>query len=428
MPPEAATLDPPSAPAISVPPTPPPSSSPSISVTPAAIDKGPVSAAPRTGSAKERMFNDLRKKAGADEVTPPVTPPVTSPKIEADKAPEWEGEPPPVDEDGKVTTPPVVPDKKGKVSPWKLVDEHKAARLKAETELSELRKTLPDPIKFKEVEERAKTLEARAKELEDEIRFTNFSKSQEFKEKYQKPYEESWKRWMGELGELVIQDAASGEERPLTPSDILDLVNMPLQKAREQADAQFGSFANDVMLARKEIRGLYENQNKALAEAKTSGAERETKMQQAARESHEVLSKEITTHWTKANEMAKADEKFGKFFTPIEGDTEGNTRLTKGFEIADKAFSVNPLNPNLTSGQREQVVQLHSAVRNRAAAFGRLSYQNDKLSAELAALKEEFGKFKSLQPGAGDGQREKVQPVHSSAKDSVLSALRNIAH
>ena len=325
------------------------------------------------------MFNDLRKKAGVEEDAPPAAAQRSEPKPEGDAPPDSGDAPVPQAADSG--------DKpKGKVSPWKLVDEHKAARLKAETELSELRKTLPDPIKFKEVEERAKTLEKQYQEAQEQLRFDNYAKSDEFKEKYQKPYEESWKRWMGELGELTVQDDASGQERPLSPSDILDLVNMPLQKAREQAEATFGSFANDVMSARKEIRGLFESQNKALADAKASGAERETKMQQASRERQESLSKEITTTWAKANEMAVADEKFGKFFKPVEGDSEGNTRLTKGFEIADRAFSVNPLDPRLTPEQRAQVVQLHSAVRNRAAAFGRLSYQNEKLSNELAAL------------------------------------------
>jgi len=372
------------------------------------------------------MFNDLRKKAGVENDTE-TKPAVTSkPSTPADT----EGETTTGIEGTTTATPETTTssDKKGKVSPWKLVDEHKAARLKAETELAELRKTLPDPIKFKEVEERAKTLEKQYQEAQEQLRFDNYAKSDEFKEKYQKPYEESWKRWMGELGELTVQDDASGQERPLSPSDILDLVNMPLQKAREKAEATFGSFANDVMSARKEIRGLFESQNKALADAKASGAERETKMQQASRERQESLSKEITTTWAKANEMAVADEKFGKFFKPVEGDTEGNTRLTKGFEIADRAFSVSPLDPRLTPEQREQVVQLHSAVRNRAAAFGRLSYQNEKFSAEIAALKAELGKFKSAQPGAGEGQRERQDASHSTAKDSVFSALRNLAH
>lgn len=425
---EAATLEAPAAAPISTPPLPPASSSPAINVTPAAIDQGPTAPPPRPGSAKERMFQDLRKKAGMEEETKPAakstTPDAKGTSSEtSEETTESTTEAPPAG-----TEAPAAEAKKGKVSPWKLVDEHKAARLKAETELAELRKALPDPAKVKELETRAQQLERQYQEAQEQLRFENYAKSDEFKTKYQQPYEDAWKRWMGELGELTVQDSSTGEERNLQPQDILELVNLPLQKAREQAESTFGSFANDVMSARKEIRSLFEAQNKALEEAKKMGAERTTKQQQEQQARQEALAKEITTTWKQANDLAVADEKFGKFFKPVEGDTEGNTRLTKGFEIADRAFAVSPLDPRLTPEQRAEVVRLHAAVRNRAAAFGRLSYQNEKLSAEIAALKAELGKYKGSQPGAGEGQREKPEIGHSSARESVFAALRAKAH
>ena len=411
-----ATSPPPSAPAApSAPPTA-PSSAPPINVTPAAIDKGPASPPPKPGSARERMFQDLHKKAGMDETAPPVT----KPAVEPEAPPEGGDAPPPA------TADPTAP--KAKVSPWKLVDEHKAARLKAETEAAELRKTMLPPEKVKEITERAAALENRAQELEQEIRFTNYSKSQEFAEKYQKPYEESWKRWMGDLQELTVADPNTGGERPIAPQDLLELVNLPLKEAKTRAMESFGDFADDVMSARKEIRGLFDAQNKALEEARKGGEQRDLERVTQMQQQQQALGKEIGELWSKSNEMAQNDERFGKYFQPVEGDEEANTRLKKGFEIADRAFSVNPLDPRLTPDQRQQIVQLHSAVRNRAAAFGKLVYQAEKNAATIAELQAELARFKSAQPGAGEPHGQESPTTGSSAHDQVFGALRKIAH
>lgn len=361
------------------------------------------------------MFDELRKKAGQE----PETKPAVSPKSQ--DAPKEET--PPDETPTETETTPAAPEKKGKVSPWKLMEEHKAARLKAEAEMVELRKTMADPAKVKEIEEKYATVEKRAKELEDHIRFVDYSKSQEFQDKYQKPYEEAWKKHMGDLGELTVRDEAAGTERPLAPQDMLELVNMPLQKAREQAENLFGSFANDVMAARKEIRSLFEAQNKALDDARKGGAERQAQMQKQMQEHQESLRKEVGAVWTEANKSIVTDEKFGTFFKPMEGDEEGNKRLAKGYEMADRAFAVSPTAPNLTPDQRAEVVRLHAAVRNRSAAFGRTAYFLELERSKTKALTAELNKFKSAEPGAGERKTE-TPSGPTSAHDSVFAALR----
>ena len=371
------------------------------------------------------MFSDLRKKAGEEPDTPPAA--TAKPKVEPDEAPGNEPTPGAEPAEAPVSgTPPVDPAKKGKVSPWKLVEEHKAARLKAETELVELRKSIVDPAKVKELETRASDFEKRAKELDDHMKFVDYTRSQEFQDKYKKPYDDSWQKWMGELGELTVQDA-NGQERPLAPQDLLELVNLPLQRAREEAESKFGNFADDVMAARKEIRGLFDSQNKALAEAKKSSSERIAQMQKQHQESQETLRKEITSVWEAANKSVTTDETLKKFFAPVEGDEEGNTRLQKGYEMADRAFSVNPNNPQFTAEQRAEVVRLHAAIRNRSAGFGRLAYQNAKLESTIKELTETLNKYKGVQPPAGDVHHEQAAGS-ATARDSVFSALRKLAH
>ena len=378
-----------------------------------------------------KMFGELRKKAGEEPVKPAVT---AKAKETPEEASGNHDESPP--ESSSETTeaapesteaPASEPTKGKKLSPWKLVDEHKAARLKAETEIAELRKSMAPPEKVKEIEEKYAAVEKRARELEDHMRFVDYSKSAEFQEKYQKPYEQAWQRWMSDLGELTVSDA-SGGERPIAATDLLELVNLPLQKARESAETTFGAFADDVMSARKEIRSLFDQQQRALTEAKTAGAERMKQQQQAWQQQQDNLRKEITTTWQESNKSAMEDPNYGKFLKPIEGDDEGNQRLQKGYEMADRAFAVNPSTPGLTPQQRAEIVRLHAAIRNRAAGFGRLAYQNQKLEAKLAELTATLNKYRSAEPGLTESRHEQSGGGGGTAMERMQAELRKRAH
>lgn len=404
-----------------------PQAAPDTSEQPASAppptDKGPEQPKPKPGSAKAQLFKELRQKYGGETPETPTDTPAPQPKESEENPAETEEKPAP----GKAAQP-KTPEEKKKASPWKLLDEHKQARLKAESELAELRKQYGDPAKVKEQADKYAAIEKRNQELEQEMRFVNYSKSTEFQEKYQKPYEAAWKKWMGELGELMVTDSASGQERNLQPQDLLELVNMPLQKARAHAQDVYGAFADDVMSARKELRSLFDSQQTALEEARKMGEGWQARLQQEVGARRQALNNEIGTVWKQSNEQAIKDTKYGKFFTPIEGDEEGNTRLSKGFEMADKAFSVNPFDPRLTAEQRAEIVQLHAAVRNRAAAFGRLSLQNSRLEQQVTKLKAELNKYKSAEPAAAQEHPTTDTTTPSSAKESVFGALRKFAH
>lgn len=379
---------------------------PELHVTPqTVVDKGPPQPAPKKGSVRDQMFQDLRKKAGAEEPTEPPRPEATKPE----------------------TTPTATetPDKK-KVSPWKLVDEFKSRAAQLEQQLAEAKKSLPDPKEREEMTTKLTAAEKRLQELEEEIRFTNYKKSREYQEKYEKPYEDAWKRAMGDLSELVIDDG--GEGRQMSPEDMLELVRLPLQKARERAKELFGDFADDVMAHRKEIKRLADDQSRALEEARKNGEAREKERQQKLRELHQNFQKTVGEMWKQSNETMAKDEKTGRFLRPVEGDEEGNKRLARGFELADKAFSVSPLDPKLTAEERASVVKLHSAIRNRAAAAGRLILWNEKLTAQVESLKAELAKYQSAEPGLGEGKKTEAPVANQSARSQVIAALHKIAH
>lgn len=441
------------------PPAPAPAKEIFVSEMSKAIATNPVEAAAAAkaapGSAKDRMFADLESKAvdttaqqpqeKTNARNPKATPAKEKPVAKAaaaapadaadsdadpgdgdEAAPASEGDDAGADAksaaDGKSAKPGEA-DKK-KVNPWKLVEEYKTKLAAKEKEVLETSKRAIDPAKWKEYEEKLAATAKRNEELEQHIRYVDYSKSKEFQEKYQAPYDAAWKRAMSELGELTVETEA-GEVRSIQPTDILDLVNLTLPEARARAVELYGDFANDVMQHRKEIRNLYDQQAGALEEARKSGVERTQKQQEEFTARQQQMSAEIRETWTKANEEATAHEKYGKFFKPIEGDQDGNQRLAKGFELADRAFSENPMNAK-TPEERKAIVQRHAAIRNRAAAYGRVVKWLEERDATITELKEKLAQYTDGEPESA-GRKPNTEKKVGSAKDSMWEKLESIA-
>ena len=315
--------------------------------------------------------------------------------------------------------------KTGKANPWKLVETYKSRIAEMEKQIAEAKTNPLGEQAKKEFLDRIAEMEKTNKELADEIRFVNYTKHPEFQEKYQKPYEAAWQRAVSELSEISLIDEQTNQPRSASAQDLLALVNLPLGKAREIANKTFGEFADDVMAHRKEIRNLFDQQQAALENERKAGAEREKQRHEQMLQAQGQIQTLIKTTWEKENAEILKHEKFGQFFAPVEGDEEGNTRLQKGYALVDKAFAANPLDPKLSPEQRVEAVRLHAAVRNRAAAFGRLTTTISKLQAEKAALVKELEQFKSSTPTTG-GQPASGQPstAPASARDSIFAALR----
>jgi hypothetical protein len=387
--------------------------------------------------ARSKPANDAKEPA-APAVTPPAKPAVTPPvkPVEAPKP----GEPikpaePPKPADDLTPSDPKnleveVTDKAGvkqKVNPWKMYEAEKARAKELEARLAETAKKLPDEAATKAREERFTQAEKRRQELEDEIRFVNYSKSQEFVDKYQKPYDQQWNKAMSELGEITVVDGDGGE-RPIVANDILELVNLPLGKAKEIATEKFGDFASDVMQHRKEIRNLFEAKSNALKEAKDKGAEREKMTMEQRQQQHKEMSDTAKEVWEKTIAAAKQHPEVGKIFTPDESDAEAIQKLNAGYEFVDNALGVNPFDPALTKEQRAKAVEAQAVVRNRAAAFGRLRAMLAKADADRAALHAELEQYKSSTPGTVPGARPApVTPTATSGGALKSAADRLMA-
>lgn len=348
----------------------------------------------------------------------PKQPPSQDPKAVTEPAqPPADGEP----KEG-VQTPAQEPTG-GKESPWKLVESYKKKASTLEKELADFRSksNLPElESKWKSAEERAVAAEKRAKELADEIRFVNYSKSDEFIGKFQKPYEEACKTAASELAELSIEDS-SGQTRQATFNDLLALCNMKLGQARQQAEAWFGSSADDVMAHRREINRLYQDQQKALEDSRANGETRQKEQMQ----SWDRLRNETATLWQKFDK--EASEKY-EFLKPKEGDEEYNGKLEKARETVGKAFSGNALDPRLSPEDRQEIVKAQVAVRNRAIAYSTLRLENARLQAKLAEAEKSLKEYQGSEPTAGRGKAADNGKQAQSANPLEAAMGRMQAH
>jgi len=326
-------------------------------------------------------------------------------------------------------TPEPAKGKKGeKVSPWKLVDTYKGKVAELEKKLSE--KSGMSEQEKKEYQDKLEAITKRNQELEDEIRFTNYTKHPEFKSKYDEPYQKAWAAAVQEMSELTIVDD-TGRERQVTAQDILEMVNMPLKKAREYANNKFGDFADDAMAHRKEIQRLFAAREQALKDAKAYSAEREkAKMEAESKKTSETMEF-IKQTFSQANEEALKLPEVGKFFTPAEGDEAGNAQLQKGFALVDQGFSeFAKLNDDSTPREEKvKIVKRLVAIRNRAAAFGRLVGMVAREMKEKKALQDELKQFKGSEPpSAPSAAARGGEPAPANVREQVFSKLRKLAH
>jgi hypothetical protein len=433
-----ATAEPPASPQVTIvssaPPAPPPKPTSTIRAAEMTPTEPTLVAKPSPGW--ERMRGALNKKAGIE--TPPPEPaespsPAPSPDggpKPGDAPPGGPETPPGASPETEVAPPEGAPAPKDgkKVSPWRIADAWKQKAAELEKSLAEAKTSaLPEKEKT-EFLGRIEQLQKKLAEYEDEMRFVNYEKSPEFTQKYDEPYQKAWQAAMAEMSELQVADPATGGTRPVAAQDLLNLVNLPLQEARKVANELYGDFADDVMAHRKEIKNLFAARASALEDAKKTGAARDKERAQMAQAHQAQATDLIKKTWEKANAAAVTDPENGKYFTPVEGDQEGNQRLAKGFELVDRALAENPFDPKLTPEQRAAVVQRHAAVRNRAAAFGRLKAHLTKAESRIAELTKELEQFKASTPPTTTTPQPTAEPTDQTGWGRVRAGLAARAH
>jgi hypothetical protein len=244
-----------------------------------------------------------------------------------------------------------------------------------------------------------------------------YEQSQEYKDKYEKPFIDAWQEGAAQVATFNVTDQ-EGNVRKGTPEDFAAIMQTAdNEQAANLAQEMFGSNAFYVLAQRRDIIKLHTARSRALEEFRANLGERQKaeleKLKQQA-EHQEQRRIQANTLWKKFN--SETAEKYPDLFKPTEGDDEGNNLLAKGYREADLAFSGAPDLPE------ESRIRLHSAVRNRAAAFGRLVHRLRTKDEEIASLKAELDEIRGSTPGPGQEGRDKNENRRPTADEEIEAA------
>lgn len=263
-------------------------------------------------------------------------------------------------------------------------------RLKSELES---KSKVADPEKATLVE-RLTVTEKKLKEYEDEIRFTNYKNHPEFKQNYEQPYHAAFAKALADFEQIHVTDD-EGNKRLATRRDLDAMLSMSIAAVDELATEKFGHSAARVIRHVEKLRDLADAYHGALEEAKTRGGEREKNKVLQEQQQNEQRHK----LWTDTND--EVVKKYPHWFAPKEGDEEGNTKLTKGYELADAVFLHRDQHPP------EKLVKMDAAVRNKAAGFDRLVLEGKRKDAKIAELEKALKEFEASEPDADGDEPDK---------------------
>lgn len=260
------------------------------------------------------------------------------------------------------------------------------------------------------------------KQLEDTtgaLKTVAYEQSDEYKTKFEQPFLDAWQEGTQLVSRLTLQDE-EGNTRKGTPEDFQRIMSIADdEQAANMAQEMFGPNAFYVLSQRRDIQRIHYQRVKALEEYRSTLSEREkthaelVKKQNEEREAQRIQN---TTLFQKYNQ--EAAKKYPELFAPIEGDEEGNAILARGYRDADLAFGGAPDLPN------DRRVALHSAIRNRAAAFGRLVHQLKTKEAKIAELEKELEEIKGSTPGGGQVSRDEQGEKRLTFEQEIEAAAK----
>ena len=410
---------------------------PELATAPAPAAAAPSTAAPAANSGIRSTPNlddvySTFDKMGDDSASQPTPPP--------DKTNDT-----PNEDDASLETPATKPADKPKVEDPKPAQAKppKAASLreaydKLKTERAELDSKLkeyqdkekswkPNEEREKEYTAKLTAAEKRAQELEDVVKFADYSKSTEYQEQFVKPFNEAFTRGQKIAAQYSVLNE-DGSQRKATAEDFNSIMAISdPDAAAAKIEELFGTGvkAASINAARQAVLEKYEARNNALNEWKSKSGERE----KMTAEQSERFQQEMVKDW--GDSVRSGQERLPEVFKPAEGANVENDILEQGNRLADLAFGALPaaefdklpdfVKRDLKNGQLhpKAKVHLHAAIRNKAGAFDRVVYQNKQMAKQLKDLQAKLDGFKKSEPASGVERGREAGESHGNTLDEI---------
>jgi len=417
MPPEAPTLEPPQVQA--------PTSSPTMDAfdsTFADLDTAPAAAptpeptpapTPTPDRPKDPATGKFVAKTEKSEEPPkPTTPEVVkAPEKPSEGTPEYQ--------------PPMVA-KPSELKRWaqKMGDRAQTAEQqlsKLNSRLRELESKPSESVDVKALTDELANTKKRLEEYEGELKVTRYERSGEYKENYEKPYQETVKKAYRKVAELVIREPVKGgeldehgkptqfNEREATPAD-LDAVyyaGNPMSR-RNKAKELFGEDWQSATALCDQIR---EKQEAALEAVQANkGKAQEYEQQQTAQQ--KMLEEGRSRMFGEA--IKAITDKYKDLFGEREGDSTWNDNLHKGRSMADLAYGDRKgLNP-------QQNAILDAQVHARISGFPALLHEYQNVKSQLADSQKEVAELRGSAPGKGTPAAPKTEEPSNLTMDQAF--------
>lgn len=395
------------------PPAPPATPSPAAPPAPAA----PAAHKPPGPSLSgfDDHFNDLESPTTPEPKSEPASPATPDPKVADPKPDDRPKDPqtgkfiPKIDPKAEPKAEPKAPEKPAddEYTPPTVATGTQLRRFavdagaklrKAANELNQLRsevaklKTSPREDASALTQELA-SAKKRIEQYENDARLTRYERSEEYRSKYEQPYQNAVRQAYGDVKELLVSEANPADpdnprEREATPADFDEIYNLPLGPATKLAKAKFGDAAGIVLQHRSAIKNAAKAALDAVEANKGNAATYEQQQTAQQRLAQEARSQMFAT--AIEDLQTKYPDRFGE----RDGDTEWNEARAKGLSMADMAFSDRQgLNP-------QQSAILDAQIRMRAAHYSAERAMRVKLEAENKQLKADLEKVRGSSPGA----------------------------
>jgi hypothetical protein len=272
----------------------------------------------------------------------------------------------------------------------------------------------------KEVEEATKALKAEmdsirknAEELDTEVRYLNYTRSGEYKQKYETPLREAWQTALGDIEGIRVTDE-DGTERDANHQDIMVLLNVPVAKAAIIAQETFGPAAPEIMAHRRRLIELTQARDKSIAEWKEKGAQREVESKKQL-ESRQTRSRDLFE-----SQFADYEKTHAQLFGREEGDEDGNKLLDESDRLVRIALKGEGIDADMGYDDKvDLITKAQAQVALRARAYGRERLRVIRLQQKVAELEKKVGKVRSSEPGQGEGTSTATRVSPKNAEDAI---------
>lgn len=347
---------------------------------------------------------EAAKPAPAKAAAKPDAPKVERPAATTEKPKGDEAAKPPAKTDDKAPEAKADTEPKTNAALREAYSRSKSDVANLRREIETLKSAAPKEFKieeapqFKSLREKHEALVKRAEELENTVRYTNYEASEEFKTKYQEPYEKAAKLSTLSAQQLKIAtvDEATGAEtsRNMTAEEFWSIVQAPDdESALSAAEKLFGKGSTRAARV-ADLRDKVVQAHNAAAQAKEDFKKNASERARTMQEQQEAFTKSQQEAFTKHRDEALNNPKYADWFKAEEGDAKAAELLENGMKWVDAALS-GDLPP-------EKASKNLAAIRNKAGAFDHVVHKLNSAKSLVKELQAKLAEYEASKPGDGE--------------------------